>query len=172
MYQGGLDFSFSARTPTELSVADIADGRAVDHKISVFLVGIGEGLDFSVSARTPTEPGVADIADGHTVGRKSPSFWSASVRVGYEPVSASEGLTSSPRPRADGATCHPSTLPYHTISTPAPDWAQPPIGLSSRLKDYDVSVRPYQICGCTKSSMQNCTSPILAGRNTSTYDLL
>ena len=45
----------------------------------------------------------------------------------------SEGSTSSPRPGADGATCHPSTssLPYNT---PAPDWAQPLIGLSTYEK--------------------------------------
>jgi len=75
---GGLDFSFSARTPTEPGVADIADGRAVGRKSPSFWSASGIRVMSPFSARTPTEPGVADIADGRTVGRKSPSF------TGYE----------------------------------------------------------------------------------------
>ena len=70
----GSDFSFSARTPTEPGMADIADGCAVGREISVFLVGAPEGSDFSFLARTPTEPGVADVTDGRAVSREISIF--------------------------------------------------------------------------------------------------
>jgi hypothetical protein len=75
-----------------------------------------------------------------------------------------ERMTFPPKP--DGAT-EPHYLRH--------DRAEPPIGLSYRLKDYEnrpsicLSVCPYQICGCAKSQVQKCTAQDITGEDGGWY---